>query len=241
MYSTSATDYRAAADNVKRAVPVRQGLRLVDWRVRSRGRADCGLCQADHSQRETVSFDDAKGVWHCFRCGAAGSVFDLIMLVHQCDFVTALKFLAAEARVELPTKMTAEKRRRVVQQRAERERINRAAIKVEVAERHLRFTYRNVIHSCERKQRGVSCRLANLMNGEQEQRHSEREGCWSWLFVLDALLSEALAAYALLSFGAARNRAVFILKPEIRHQTIEQIKWDGGVVDSEGRWVGVTV
>ena len=37
-----------------------------------------------------LSFDDSKGVWHCFHCDQAGDVFNLYMLDKNCDFKTAV-------------------------------------------------------------------------------------------------------------------------------------------------------
>ncbi|MCX6654504.1 MAG: bifunctional DNA primase/polymerase, partial [Candidatus Bathyarchaeota archaeon] len=37
-----------------------------------------------------LSFDDSKGVWHCFHCDQAGDIFNLYMLDKNCDFKTAI-------------------------------------------------------------------------------------------------------------------------------------------------------
>jgi DNA primase len=108
------------ATDLKRAVPMREALRIMGWRVRSRGRCDCGLCKG--SSKGTVAFNDR--LWKCHRCGEGGDVFSLIEKAHNCDFKAALKFLAGEARIELPCsrQLSAEERRRLRRESEERER-----------------------------------------------------------------------------------------------------------------------
>ena len=178
VFRQNAVDWQGATREVKRALPLRQVLRLVGWRVRSRGRADCDACQADHSQHGTVSFNDGKGVWHCFRCGRGGNVIDLIMCSHGCDFITALKYFAGSAHIELPTKMTAEEKRRLAEQEAQRQRIGSAGGKLDRREHELRLWYQDLIHRSKQKQDEVRQRLGELYGGAPERWRGEYEGCW---------------------------------------------------------------
>src|SRR5215471_15482802 len=111
-------DWQLVVDQVKRAVPVREVLRLLDWRTYHGRRADCGLCKG--SSRETIAFSDR--LWRCHRCGEGGDVIRLVELGHDCRFLSALKFLAEHARIPMPQKMTAEEKRRIEEQCARRER-----------------------------------------------------------------------------------------------------------------------
>jgi len=47
------------------------------------------------------SFDDSKGVWHCFHCDRSGNVFHFIMIEEQCDFLAAKKKAADFVGIEL--------------------------------------------------------------------------------------------------------------------------------------------
>jgi len=230
----TATDWRNATEEIKDRLSVREVMESEGWHIRQRGRrADCGLCGG----KEDVAIK--REVWHCHRCKEGGTVFDLIMETHGVKFPEALKRLAFMARVELPTKMTAEERRRLRQQQAEQERRTKAAVKLEGAERDLCLRYRDLIHLCEKKQAEVSRRLEELHFGGSERWRGEYDGCWGWLRALRGLLRDYLAAYSLLTFAPALERARFALSPQMRQQMIDRIRWAGGCFDDEGRWMEV--
>jgi hypothetical protein len=96
-------EWENVCDQVKRATPLRQVFESLNWRIdRSGKRAFCGLCEC--SRRDpSISISDAKRLWRCHHCGKGGSVVDLIMFAHGVKFIEALKFLAAEARIPLPS------------------------------------------------------------------------------------------------------------------------------------------
>ncbi|MEX2758106.1 MAG: bifunctional DNA primase/polymerase [Candidatus Sigynarchaeota archaeon] len=86
------------ADDVKRAVKVSDVLaaRGIDT---SRSPTECPLHAS--KKRKCLSFDDEKGLFHCFHCGAGGSVIDLRMALDGTDFKTALRALATEAGIQV--------------------------------------------------------------------------------------------------------------------------------------------
>ena len=47
------------------------------------------------------SFDDSKGVWHCFHCDKSGNLFGFIMEQEQCDFIAAKEKAADLAGIKL--------------------------------------------------------------------------------------------------------------------------------------------
>src|ERR1035437_2393403 len=65
------------------------------------GRSLMGLCPF-HSEK-TASFvvSPERGTFHCFGCGAGGTIFNFYMLLHKVEFVEALHALAARTGVEL--------------------------------------------------------------------------------------------------------------------------------------------
>jgi DNA primase len=142
-------DWRDTIDQVKRAVPMREALRIVGWRVRSRSRCDCGLCKG--SSKGKVAFNDR--LWHCHRCDQGGSVIDLIMCAHGSDFSTALKFLAVAGRIQLPTATSARElrwlQREQKKRRQEREELDADCDDNEQEERELRSECCDFIHFCD--------------------------------------------------------------------------------------------
>lgn len=230
MTASTAVNHRDAINQIKRTLPVRQVMQELGWHIsRNYKRADCGVCggKGDVSVRERL--------FHCHKCKAAGDVFSLVEVVKQCDFPTALKYLATTARVPLQRPMTVEERHRLRQQQALHERISRAAVKLTAAERELRLWYRDLIHRCGRKQREVSARLATLANGSPERWRQETESCWGWLAALTPLLREYLTAYSLLGFASASDRARFVLRPALRQGMIDCALLEGFVDDAGKR------
>jgi len=227
--SNLATDRRSVIDDIKLRLAVPEVLDHLGWRISHNGkRADCGLCGG----KEDVAV--RQEVWNCHRCQVGGDIFTLIERAQDVDFRSALKCLASLARVELPARMTPDERRRLAKQEAQHKRIGRAAVRLDVLESELRWGYRDLIHRCQQKHDQVARRLAQLRDGEPEHRPGETEGCWAWMATLLLIARQAVAAYSLLSFGSALDRAVFTLRPEMRLPMIEQALV-AGVVDDDGR------
>ena len=70
-------------------------------RLSRRGRDFLGLCP--FHQEKTPSFTVFDDHYHCFGCGAHGSVFDFVMHTEGLGFREAIERLAAEAGVTVPT------------------------------------------------------------------------------------------------------------------------------------------
>lgn len=68
----------------------------------------CLLCQ---SSSNAFSFDETKGVWHCFACGAGGGKVALVSRVHNCKPQEALKWIAGLVGIELDRWSKAEAQR----------------------------------------------------------------------------------------------------------------------------------
>lgn len=60
------------------------------------------LCPFHKEKTPSFTINDQKGFYHCFGCGAHGSVIDFIMELENLDFPAAVKFSANLANITLP-------------------------------------------------------------------------------------------------------------------------------------------
>lgn len=100
---------------------IRARLRLADVigrriRLTRHGREYLGLCPFHKEKTPSFTVNEQKGFYHCFGCGAHGSLFDFVMATEGIDFRAAVEKLAAEAGVALlpesPERRAAEDRRK---------------------------------------------------------------------------------------------------------------------------------
>lgn len=66
------------------------------------GRELTGLCPFHKEKSPSFTLSEEKGFYHCFGCGAHGSVFDFVMQTENLSFPEAVERLAAEAGMEVP-------------------------------------------------------------------------------------------------------------------------------------------
>lgn len=71
-------------------------------RLTRRGREHVGLCPFHKEKTPSFTVSDDKAFFHCFGCGANGSVFDFVMQTEGLSFPEAVERLAAEAGMEVP-------------------------------------------------------------------------------------------------------------------------------------------
>ncbi|MDX1402291.1 MAG: DNA primase [Kiloniellales bacterium] len=86
-------------------VRVRVGLAdVIGKRIRlvRKGREFIGLCPFHNEKTPSFSVNEDKGFYHCFGCGAHGSVFDFVMQTEGLGFRDAVERLAVEAGMEVP-------------------------------------------------------------------------------------------------------------------------------------------
>jgi len=84
-------------------------------RLTRKGREFSGLCPFHNEKTPSFTVNEQKGFYHCFGCGAHGSVFDYVMETEALSFRDAVERLAAEAGLEVPLESpeeTAKERRR---------------------------------------------------------------------------------------------------------------------------------
>ncbi|HEX9568363.1 MAG TPA: CHC2 zinc finger domain-containing protein [Rhodospirillales bacterium] len=66
-------------------------------RLQRKGREHLGLCPFHKEKTPSFTVNEEKGFYHCFGCGAHGSVFDFIMETKGLSFSDAVNWLAREA------------------------------------------------------------------------------------------------------------------------------------------------
>lgn len=221
--------------DVARRVTMRAVLTNFGWRVRSRNRADCGLCRGSSSA--TVAY--REHVWHCHRCHQGGDVYALVRVVQGCDFRAAMAYVAALAGIRLEDRPSVDLRRELAARKQQRERVEHCAEKLAALERALFRERRDRIHETENKRLKVSERLAALTRGEPERFHGEQEGLWLRLQAAAVLLNTDIPAYTLLSFGPPGERARFVLHPELRDEIIASVRWAGHIRTADGKQIEV--
>ncbi|MCH8862864.1 MAG: DNA primase [Proteobacteria bacterium] len=67
-----------------------------------KGREHLGLCPFHKEKTPSFTVNEEKGFYHCFGCGAHGSVFDFVMETDGLTFPEAVEKLAGEAGLEVP-------------------------------------------------------------------------------------------------------------------------------------------
>lgn len=66
------------------------------------GRTYRGLCPFHGEKTPSFYISGEKQLYHCFGCGAGGTVLQFIMNIENLDFIEAVKFLAQRANIVLP-------------------------------------------------------------------------------------------------------------------------------------------
>ncbi len=71
-------------------------------KLQRKGREFVGLCPFHNEKTPSFNVVPDKGFYHCFGCGAHGSVFDFVMNTESLSFPEAVERLAAEAGMAVP-------------------------------------------------------------------------------------------------------------------------------------------
>lgn len=203
------------------------------------GRTSRGWCKAlcpfhpDHHPSLSINID--SGAFHCFACGEhGGDILDFLQKRDGLSFKEAAQRLGAwQGATE-----TFEERHERTERETQRKRICVAADRLEFAERELRFRIRSELHSLERVQYAILCRLDALNRGAQENP-AEAEICWNSLSLLIDDIRELVAAFYLVVFSAEVPRCAFVLFPERRAGAIRAALDRGGLIDDRSRWMEI--
>src|SRR5712692_5558202 len=71
-------------------------------RLRRAGRNFVGLCPFHNEKTPSFSVNQERGFFHCFGCGAGGTVFDFLMKIEGLTFPEAMESLAKRHGIMLP-------------------------------------------------------------------------------------------------------------------------------------------
>jgi DNA primase len=70
--------------------------------LRKRGKNYLGLCPFHSEKEPSFTVSNEKQIFHCFGCGASGSVFDFVMRTRNLSFAEAVRELANRFGIPLP-------------------------------------------------------------------------------------------------------------------------------------------
>lgn len=70
--------------------------------LKRKGNSYFGLCPFHRESTPSFSVSPDKQLYHCFGCGASGTVFNFIMSIENYDFLDTIKFLANRINYQLP-------------------------------------------------------------------------------------------------------------------------------------------
>ncbi len=71
-------------------------------RLKRSGKNYSGLCPFHNEKTPSFSVTPDKQLFHCFGCGAGGTVINFIMRIENLDFIEAIKLLAEKSGFNLP-------------------------------------------------------------------------------------------------------------------------------------------
>ena len=71
-------------------------------KLKRRGNEYWGCCPFHHEKTASFSVSDEREYYHCFGCGAHGSVFDFVQKTQSVTFLEAVEHLARLAGMEIP-------------------------------------------------------------------------------------------------------------------------------------------
>ena len=81
--------------------------------LRKRGKNYLGLCPFHGEKEPSFTVSDEKQIFHCFGCGASGSVFDFLMRSRNLSFAEAVKELANRYSIPLPQRQETGREKRM--------------------------------------------------------------------------------------------------------------------------------
>ena len=93
------------ADDVLQTIRERVSIREVVSsyvNLKKAGRNHIGLCPFHAEKTPSFSVNDERGMFHCFGCGAGGTVFTFLMRIDHVEFHEAVENLARRAGITLP-------------------------------------------------------------------------------------------------------------------------------------------
>jgi DNA primase len=71
--------------------------------VKGTGKACKALCPFHDEKTPSFTISEDKDYYHCFGCSASGNVVSFVMEYDNLDFISAIKYLAERAGIDIPT------------------------------------------------------------------------------------------------------------------------------------------
>lgn len=71
-------------------------------KLKKNGSRYLGLCPFHKEKTPSFTVSPDKQLFHCFGCGAGGTVINFVMKAENLDFIDGVKFLAEKARIAIP-------------------------------------------------------------------------------------------------------------------------------------------
>jgi DNA primase len=189
--------------------------------LRKRGRNYLGLCPFHSEKEPSFTVSNEKQIFHCFGCGASGSVFDFVMRTRNLTFAEAVRELANRFGIPLPEeKETGQERK--IREMAERLR--------QINDMAARYYSGNLLNTNSGKIAREYLQTRGIDEGTiQDFQLGYAPKSWDGLkrFVIKERLDLKLAAQAGLlvpksggdSYDRFRNRLMFPIK-DMRGRTI---------------------
>lgn len=231
--STTKPKSVVAARDVAALVPMPELLDTLGIRVCTRTRR--GPCLLHNGSNPTAFSWRDDGVWFCFHCGRGGDKLSLVQAVRKCNFLNALRFLAALSGIEWSSLNTDEVRRQLAEAKKKAEHVKAATKKLQRLEKHLVLDARKEVLSLHRLRRNAGARLDAIRSGAQPRFTDEEVVAWDALALVAGQELRAAARYTFLGFASVEALAHFVLNPRERERIIDEVLISGVVVDEKGR------
>lgn len=203
---------------------VRVACRLEDvaadyTQLRRSGRSLVGLCPL-HSER-TASFHVYPEDQHfkCYGCGACGDVFTFMRKIAGLTFPQVVRHLADRAGLEINSSTGADK---VAGEQPRAGDIGKAAKRLEAIERQVLLGYRDELHHLGAVRCGAGERIQAIVAGAPERWLGEGQHALETLLSVNVQVHRLEAAYYIVAFGSAAERARFALRPGDREVMIDE-------------------
>ena len=148
-----------------------------------------GLCPFHGEKTPSFSVNTEKQIFHCFGCGAGGSVYNFIMKIENLTFPESVEFLANMAGMDLPKEDFHDNRKRLY------------ALNLDAA----RF-FRDVLFS-EKGKPGLAYLTGRGLSLRTIRRFGLGFAPDAWSDLIDAMAAKGYAKNELLTLGLAKNSA----------------------------------
>lgn len=117
---------RGFADDVKNQGDI---VRVVSDYVtlKKRGSTYVACCPFHSEKTPSFNVNPGRGLFHCFGCGAGGSIFDFVMRIEGCGFPESVRVVAQKSGIPIPVVEETEDHQKIARERDSVLRLNELA------------------------------------------------------------------------------------------------------------------